>query len=442
MKTKGSSRKWKVESYKVKNKNFTNYFINFKNFITFFLTFNFITLQTFNCSCSAQDFNWEAKLGKVEKDGFYKILLKPEITAKLKSDLSDLRIFDSLNAEVAYIPFVEKPVLYKTLFHEYKIIRKEHHADYTRLIIHNPEKKEITNITLIIQNADVRKWLKLNASHDMKEWYVLKANYYFQSIYSDNNTSEIRILNFPLSNYEYYELLVSDYFDMPINILKAGYYDLTSEKGKYSEVLKPELVQKDTLKESAVRIKFSEPQYIDQVIFNIDGPEFYFRNARLCVEKQIVEKKKTRKYFEEIQKFNLSSSSNNTINLSYFKTDEIYLFISNQDDKPLKIKSVEAYQLNHYLTALLKKNMNYRLAGGNEKMKAPVYDLKYFTDSIPKELQILEPGNPVVFNKNVTEKPKPIYLDPKFLWIVISATLLLLVIITYVMIKEMTKKKS
>ncbi len=399
-----------------------------------FLLFVFTGIHGFS-----QDFNWQSKTGPAEKKGFHEILLSPDITGKLRDDLGDIRIFDSAGSEVPYIQYSEKPVLYKQMFKEYTILKKEHRYDYTRLVIHNPEKSEITNFSLVIKNADVRKWLTLNASDDQKQWYALKEHYYFQSFYNNDSTSEIRVLNFPKSNYEYYELLVCDYFDKPINILKAGYYDLSVEAGKYSAIETPHIFQADTLKQSIVKITFNSLQYIDKLQFEIEGPEFYFRNASLSLGRMVNVKGVSKITYEQIKPFNISSNSNNSELLTSFPATELYLVIDNFDDHPLKIKSVKAFQLNHYLTANLKQGEVYTLKFGNEKLSPPVYDLKFFADSIPDNLPRLLTGQIFKIDKIQPGNNKPFYFDPVFIWIAIGIVALLLGIVSVKMMKEMKK---
>ena len=391
-------------------------------------------------SLSAQDFKWESKTAKVEKTGFNQIILSTELSGMLKPDLADLRIFDSTGNEVPYIQYSEKPILYTQMFKEYTIIKKEHKYDYTRLVIHNPNKNEITNFSLVIKNADVRKWLTLNASDDQKEWYALKEHYYFQSFYNDDNTSEIRVFNFPRSNYEYYELLVSDYSDYPINILKAGYYDWSVEAGKYSQINNVKISQTDTLKQSIVKISFDQQQYIDKLQFVVDGPEFYFRDASISLVKSTMVKGEMQSVYEEIKSTKITSNSENVITFSAFPAKELYLIIQNYDDKPLRIKEVKAFELNHYVIANLNEGSTYTLKFGDEKLNPPIYDLKFFTDSIPDNLPKLTTGIINNIEKIAPEGNKPFYYNPIFIWVVLAFVAIIIALISIKMIKEMPKK--
>jgi hypothetical protein len=408
----------------------------FRNFVIVFVFLNVVSVF----SLFSQDFKWESKTAKVEKTGFNQIVLSTELSGMLKPDLADLRIYDSTGNEVPYIQYSEKPILYKQMFKEYTIIKKEHKYDYTRLVIHNPKKSEITNFSLVIKNADVRKWLTLNASDDQKEWYALKEHYYFQSFYNDDNTSEIRVLNFPKSNYEYYELLIFDYFDNPINILKAGYYDWSVETGKYSQINNVKISQTDTLKQSIIKISFDQQQYIDKLQFIVDGPEFYFRDASISIVKSIIVKGEAQSEYEEIKPTKITSNSENVITFSAFPAKELYLIIQNFDDKPLRIKEVKAFELNHYVIANLNEGGTYSLKFGDNKLNPPIYDLKFFTDSIPDNLPQITTGNIKNIEKIAVQENKPFYSNPFFIWIVIAFVAIIIALISIKMIKEMPKK--
>ncbi|HSY75746.1 MAG TPA: hypothetical protein VK890_02750, partial [Bacteroidia bacterium] len=190
----------------------------------------------FSVTAYAQSYTWQAKLDSITSDGFYKIQLTPAITSKTQPSFSDLRIYDVQNKEVPYILQVEKPATYAELFKEYKISSLEKEKKLTRLILENPEKKKIDNIQLVIKNADVTNSLRLSGSDDKKQWYIIKDNYVISDVYSNQATSTVKIFDFPLSDYQFFKIEISDSASPALNILKAGYYDSYTEDAKYTEV--------------------------------------------------------------------------------------------------------------------------------------------------------------------------------------------------------------
>jgi len=408
-------------------------------------SFLFIILSIFYSLHSyCQDFNRIATFTNTYSNGFVNIWLSPEINSKLSQNFHDLRIYDSQNKEIPYILQSEKVLNHSVFFKEYKIIEKKHVSaqNYTRIVIHNPEKKMIDNISVIIKNAEVKKWLKLNGSDDNKTYYVLNDNYIYNSNPNPDGTSEIKVLHFPSTDYEYLELLVSDYFDKPINILTVGYYDYKTENGLYSELEIKSFEQlEDTDKqETTINFSFSESQYIDKFEFVFDGPTYYLRNAELFYETQVLTKKqKVIKQWQLIENFEINSYSKATIFSENLKAEKIKLVIKNNDNEALNIKSIKARQLTKYLTAELKKDEKYTIKFSNNEAKKPNYDLKFFADSIDKNLPLIKIDTIQAISQTETTKKESIFTSI-YVWIALSFVVFGLGFMSFKMMKDIKKE--
>ena len=164
----------------------------------------------FSTSVFSQDFKWKSKIDDVKKSGFHNILLSPSLNSKLNYEFSDIRIYDNENSEIPYLLRTEVAVVYKQLFKEYKIVSKKSVKGSTQVIIKNQLKSKVNNVNIVIKNSNVQKKVKLFGSDDQKNWFVIKDDYLFYSIYSDEETSEIQLMDFPLSDYAYFKIEVDD----------------------------------------------------------------------------------------------------------------------------------------------------------------------------------------------------------------------------------------
>lgn len=393
----------------------------------------------------SQNFVWESIIETGNKDGFYSILLTEPISSRTKIDLSDIRVFDKKENEIPYIVDKEQTEYRSHIFKEYKIIEKKHFSKkgYTRLVIHNPKREKLSAINLIIQNSEVKKWLKINGSNNKKNWYVVKDKYTFESINNTKETSEIKIVNFPLNNYEYYELIIFDFFNKPINILKAGFYETIIEKGKYSPIKEPFISQNDSSMKnySIVTVNFQRPQYIDKLVFDINKRGFYKRKSTLHVKKKKYKNKQLTTFYERFAEIDFSSETKNELLLPSIQLRDIHIFIENGDDKPLKINHVKAYFLNRYLIAKLKKNTKYRVRFGDKKLYPPNYDLKHFKNKIPKtaDLPQIIAGKKVryIYKEKKEVTIENIFFNKTFLWSTIIFVILFLGFMTVKMLREM-----
>jgi len=389
----------------------------------------------------SQNFNYESKLTQSTENSFYKIVLNPNLVSKLKSDCSDLRIYESENIEVPYILKVEVPFSNNVLFKEYEIISKtyDEHKGITRIVVKNSKKLKINNFCITLKNAEVYKYLTLNGSDNNKDWYIIKNDYYFTSIRNSDETSEVRILDFPLSDYEYFEISIYDCFNAPLNVLNVGYYDLETEKGQYLNTENPVISQKDSseVKESYIKLHFSENQYIDKINIKISSKNYFYRNARLY---KVGLSAKNTETLDLIKNIDLCSCSYNTFYLNNESANDFLLIIQNNDNQPIKIDSIHCYQLIHSLLTPLEKDKSYVLKFGDKSLKMPVYDLKYFQDSITKNIPVITSGDITKFEK--AEKEVIFYMKPVFLWITIGIVMIILGFMSFKMLREMKNRNA
>lgn len=411
------------------------------------ILFLLITAWLINPIAAQQEFRWEARLEHPDTSGFFNIFLTAAITSKLNHNFSDIRIFDDKEREIPYLKRMDKTIRQSDKAFEYKIVENKHNKwkGYTRLVVHNPEKQNITNFSLLVQNTDIEKWIQLSGSNDMENWYIIKDDFPVHTPYTDSDTLELRILDFPISNYEYYELILYDYNNEPLKVIKAQYYDISTKDVKYIKVPDPKITQNDTLEKSKsiITIEFDETQYVDKLEFNIKGPTYYLRKAELRQKETESEKKMKLEYYDQMHKsFFLRSSKKNVIYLSTYRIKSLILTIDNKDDIPLEIKSVEAYQLQNYLTASLNEEQRYVLRFGNSVIEAPIYDLRYFVDSIPDTIPSLPVRKIIALKSAESEEQKPLHIPPAVLWVVVGLVTLLLAYISYRMFGEIMGRKD
>ena len=122
------------------------------------------------------------------------------------------------------------------------------------------------------------------------------------------------------------------------------------------------------------------------------------------------------------------------------KADQFLLTINNEDNNPLKIKAVQAFQLKTYLLAYLQDGKNYFLKFGDSSLQAPKYDLSFFADSAGKSpaeifVKSFEKNASLVSTNLVSAKNNKL-----FLWISIALVLAALLYFTFKLMREVKKK--
>ncbi|MFD2067204.1 hypothetical protein ACFSKU_09945 [Pontibacter silvestris] len=396
---------------------------------------------------TAQNYRWQANIEQPQQAGYYNILLPPQVVGQLQPGKADVRLQNSKGTEVPYLLRVEEPLQYKKLFTSHQIISYTHREGCcSELLIANPEKRKINNMSLLVSNAEVQKEVNLSGSNNQQDWYVLKEKGVLFAINSTQSTSEVRLLNFPWSNYKYLRLQLNDSSCAPLNILQVGSYDTQAEAGKYTQIPVQQVIRTDSssLKQTYVRLLFEQPVYPDRLELQILEPQLYYRTGLVILGKEkVIERRRKRKRNKVLRAatipFVLSSNAPDVIDLPRRKVQELTFIIENEDNPPLQINSIKLLQLNHYLAAELNPAQQYSLRFGNEKAKSPNYELQYFQDSIPQHLPVLQV-------KHIEQVQTQTASDTKtpnlYVWIAIIIVASALIFMSMRLLNDMSKKKS
>jgi hypothetical protein len=391
-----------------------------------------------------QEFTYEVSVKPVQESAYYRIVLSPKLLGKLNASHSDLRIYSRDGVEQPYLLRSEVAMSTKLLFKEYKIVDQEYIEDtVSYLIFHNPDKQAIDNVSFVVRNTNIQKRAKLSGSDDQENWYVIKDNYLLHSMQSSDTTSELKILSFPLSNYEYFRLEINDNLNLPINILKVGYYDYQKVIGNSAAFNFTIVNQKDSLKKSYIKLALPEEMYLEKLKFELSGSDYYSRSARVLLKKERVDKRKKRtQYLESISSFNLNSNSSNEIELRGRSVDELYVEIRNKDNQPLIVDKVIGSFLNQYMVVELQENKTYVLRFGNKDLNSPDYDLGAFEKMIPVATSKISHGEikriePIV---DAATGEGSIFDNKYLIWLIIGGAGVFLGWISMRMVKEIGKK--
>lgn len=387
-----------------------------------------IFLQT-----SAQQFTYAAKIDSITTSGFYKIPISPQVNAKLQLSSFDLRIIDEQNKQIAYL-IEQEEVAFKTQhFIDFPILKKEKEKDkQTHITIANTTKQSINDLLLITANMQAKRFVNISGSNNLNDWYIIKENIELENYFGNNQATFVQSIGLPTVNYAYFKITILGEDILPVNIVQAGIYTQTYTQGKYTALPLPSFKQIDSSnKNSYIQISFNDAYVIDKLMVEVSGPKFFKRNLNLYAGNTI----NTSYPYTAI--INATTAQ---LSLAGLKSRDILLQINNDDNEPLKIKSIKAFQLKEYVLAYLESGHKYKLLFGDSLAEQPVYDLAAFKDSIKKNLPILNIGTIESIEYKATV-PQTVNSNKYLLWIVLFVAVLILLLFSYKMVQEIKRKK-
>lgn len=333
----------------------------------------------------AQPFQFRADVATVTQSGYHRIVLPPAVVGRLNNTLGDVRLYDNQGREVPYL-LNRANGGQVTRFVSYPVSRTNVPGKATSLVIQPKDRQPIRSLTLLVKNARIRKPAQLSGSNNGQQWFGIAGDFVIDPPQNTNTTSGATQLDFPLSDYAFYRLDLPDSLSAPLNILQVGHYETGSSTAIYTPISNPTIHQTEikATAQTDVRLAFSEPARIDKLVIQVGQPAQYQRRAEVgFLRERKTRRYRTERFFEVIRAFTLSSSDNNVVLLPGVQTTELHLLIDNEDNTPLTIGSVQAYQLTTHLTANLTANTPYNLLFSAANVLAPSYDLSRFQASIP-----------------------------------------------------------
>lgn len=392
----------------------------------------------FSVPLFAQEFVATGKLETVPADGFYKIFLSPAEVPYLNRLLTNVRLLDSAKQEVPYVLAEEQPVYHQRLFKEYEIESRDITPGVSTVVrLHNPQQTAINNISLLVKNADVTKRASLTGSDDGEQWFVVRENFTLYPVRNTHAVTEVRAIEFPLTNYRFYKLAISDSVSAPINILKAGWYDQSVTHGLFTRV--PDSVSVSTNaqeKRTYIRLAFRKPQLVDKIELSMTGAAFFQRNGFVTTEHTRTVKKREERYTEHLENFTVRAGQTTVITFTGLQTNNLTLCIDNGDSPALTVNELKPYQLNRYLVAWLEKDHSYVIGFKTPDTAAPRYDLQYFRDSIPAQAQVLHIAGLQPVLTPAVAGDATFFTSKAIIWIAIGAVILLLGYMSLRLVRE------
>jgi hypothetical protein len=381
-------------------------------------------------------FAYQSSLDTVRQAAFYRIALAPWLVAKCRQDLADLRIADQDGKLIPYVLKSDLPVLSTEGFREFPILSNQRIKDSTtEVVIENRASAPLNYLLLLMQNSNAHRTATLSGSDDQKKWYAIREHIGLEEAGSDTADHFVQSVTFPSSSYHYFKMILDDKGLLPLHILKAGIYTQSFTIGMYREVPNPVIRQKDSSdKHSYVTLSYKESYRIDKLDLGIRGPALYKRYAR------IYEEDTSAKSMVLVSEVALDPA-NSSFRIPPVRTSRLLIDISNKDNSPLLVQSAATGQLDQYLLAYLQPGLHYRLLAGNTHATAPEYDLKYFVDTVGKDLAEVRAGPPQRVLKPATPTPLPAKDHSGILlWSIITGVLLLLLLMSVKMVKAIPKK--
>lgn len=370
------------------------------------------------------------------------IEIPDEVFSKVKSDLSDIRIFGIKNNDTVEVRYniAKHPDFNFDLKQPLKIINQSVSGKRSYFTI-QASNQTINQLLLKFKNENFDWKVTLEGSHDQNQWFTILKDYRILAIQNSETKYRFEDLFFNDSQYKYYRISVDSEQQPTIQTVHSN-HSQSKDSLKFRTVSVDKLISKTDKKNKITTIEFSlkNPLPVYAVSINTSNKIDYNRNVTVeYLQDSVKTEKSIIKHYSYFSSGILSSKRHTDLpysgnDLKFVK--DFRITINNKDNQPLQVNSVTLKTLSlNVLFSVDDYDRDYYLYYGNKSSSIPSYDAYYF-DIVEKNIVSL--SDEIQIRKKEEIQQKSLFESKLWLW---GIMILIIGILGYFSMKMIAKKE-
>lgn len=406
------------------------------------LCVSFILLISWCATAQIPNYNYERSLKGISDD-WHSVTIPDNVFGRLQPSFQDIRIYginekmDTI--EVPYYLKVNKDHLV-IKEHSCQIINSSKTDDGYFYTIKLNQQSDISDIKLLFADANFDWKVNLEGSHDQKQWFNILENYRILDIDNTSTNYSYTNLKFPTANYLYYRIAVKSDKQPTLTSVHIFMQKLTDGILIDYKVKEIKTSQDKKMKSSEVEFELVNPVPVSSIKINVNGSNDYFRPISMRYLLDSVKTEKGYLYdYTTFKRGTLTSLEDNEFEFNSTMAKKFKMVISNGDNQPLDIKSVEVKGFKYELIARFTESADYKLVYGNKSVHKPQYDIINFKNNVPVNIKALTVGNENQVSKKNVQSKTSLFDNELWLWSIMGIVILILGGFTYKMLGNTVK---
>jgi hypothetical protein len=399
-----------------------------KNTLHKILSIYFI-LQTAVCIGQMQQYDFKRELNGINAQ-WHTITLPDEVFGKTKHNLNDIRIYGiKPNKDTIEAPYLLKVSKDKVTDNNVRFnlinTAQTRHGYY--FIFEVPSLETINQINLFFKQQNFDWRVQLEGSQDLNQWFTIIKDYRILSIVNEVSNFQFTKLLFPHSKYRYFRLLVESEEKSELTTAEVLQHQTIAGTFNNYYISKWTVNENNSTKQSEIDIELAKPLPVSHIKIDVKDKFDYYRPIEIKYLSDSVKTEKGWKYeYRTLFSGTMHSLEKNEFVWSNVTTQQLKVYITNQNNQALNIHAVEVKGYVHELLARFTEPATYYLVYGHKSGSKPVYDINYFADKIPQNLTALTLGEELVIDKEKTLGTEPLFKNKLWLWCIMGLIVLVL----------------
>lgn len=388
--------------------------------------------------CQFNSFKYRAKLSQPSST-WHKVKLTPSVFDAVKTDFSDIRIFNIKKQDTIELPYILKTNYkkYKKQLNHFNIINQSQKTGvyyYTFTRLDELEINEI-NLTFNAKNFDFK--ITLQGSDDGKDWFDICTNYRLLSISNEQTNFEFTKLVFSAVSYRYFRLVIPNKEDPSLvdaTYSKSNVMEKSLEKNSH---FTQKIIHDKSNKQTIIDITFEKKSLFSKLHIPVQNKFDFYRHISIYSTTQLTNCENIYDC-DYIYNGTLNSLDGQEIEIGQNFVKNMRIIIDNKDNQTLTIGAIESFFDPIYLFGRFELEGDFYLCFGKAQANLPEYDLTYFEDRIPDDVKELTYDTKIQKEPKQENQKHSSNAMQKWLWIII----LLIVLVLSVFTLKMMKTKS
>ncbi len=371
---------------------------------------------------------------------WHKMTLPDDLYKKATVSLEDLRIFGINGKDTTEVPYLLKQRADKVTLNDvtFKQINQSANPNGYYYTFQSPEINIINQIKLAFKQENFDWKVTLEGSNNNKEWFAILSDYRILSIKNNDTDYQFTKLNFPDSKYHYFRIAVKS--TTQPELLEAKISKTDTIKGTYKEVRYKSFDVKNDVskKETVVDVTLNTPVPLSYLKLNAQSDFDFYRPIKIEYATDSFKTDKGIQYnYTNLYEGTINSLEEQAFNFENTVTSRLKITIQNNDNKPLRLSSLQLKGNIYEIIARFDEPKNeYALYYGNEKATNPVYEIEEFENKIPVNLTSLNIGAEQQNPAYSIKIEKPLFENKAWLWALMVVIIGLLGWFSFKMLKN------
>ncbi len=362
------------------------------------------------------------------RPGWHEIVLPDALYGRIKQDMSDMRILGvTTQGDTVEAPYILRVSRGRNGQEEiaFKTINRVHDS---KGYFHTFEKtagQAINRITVQFNRANFDWRIRLEGSHDQREWFTLAEDYRILSLEKNKTVFRYTDIVFPESDFTYFRLFIPATDDPGLQSAVLSREKREENRFRPYRVRKLER-GKERHARTVLMVELEQPLPVSYLGLDVTDSMDYYRPVTVTYLADSFRTERGWKYrYRRLTSGVLDSRRKVPLVFPTVTAQKLKIIINNDDNPPLHTGAVEVKGYIHTLVARFPQPANYALYYGRAGAKPPVYDIARFTDRIPDTLPPLTPDREQVLFREGGEEAA-LFEDPLWLWLTLGLLIVLL----------------